>query len=562
MTVNYQLTPSSTTSSPDTSRFSLPCEFDQLASAYPEFHHELEGLNKRRKKHNNDRSPKKYSLSSQVNHSFNAALTRALLHSHFGLYMPSLPEGRLCPPVPNRCNYVAWLKQLLLRNSTDLHRFCNAGNNLQYKGIDIGTGVSAIYPLLLTSSLFAKSNEFGSNDTLSTKWKFIATDIDPIAIESASKNVQANHLQDEICVALVKESPSSSTSNGARGPLLAAMEAAKKESMFKQGGADISHNNELDNVECYPKFDFVMTNPPFYASVEEVTTPRAGDKRSRTDISINEGVYASADVTSEGGEVGFISALITDSSFFQNHVTWYTSLIAKRSSLDTIYHKLQSVEGIWGNRGQIRTVEFQHNNIYDENSERKKNDHNVRVRWGIAWTFERTVGRVSSCRVRGGLQSFVVSIAVSDDVIDANDEVSSRLLTYFSEVRDLSLKCIDQCRERNTDGMPSGGTKMRCITVIEERFSTSDGTPALQHEQDNTNLPQEGHFVIDAFISTKNTQQNSSNNVDVEVSLEVFAHTAFGTSLVNKICGQLPGEIGRTNRRWRRLLKRQEADMC
>ena len=305
---------------------------------------------------------------------------------------------------------------------------------------------------------------------------------------------------------------------------------------------------------------FVMTNPPFYASVEEVTAPRAGDKRSRTDISVNEGVYI-ADGTTEGGEVGFIEAILTDSSYFQNHVTWYTSLIAKRSSLDTIYQKLQSVEGIWGNRGQIRTVEFQHNNIYDENSEGKKNDRNARVRWGIAWTFERAVGRVSSCRVRGGLQSFVVSIAVSEDVKDAKNEVSSRLLTYFSEVRGLSLKCIDQYRERNTDGMPSDGTKERCIAVIEERFSTSDGAPALQHEQDNRNLPQEGHFVIDAFISTKNTQQNSSNNIDVEVSLEAFAHTAHGTSLVNKIRGQMPGEIGRTNRRWRRLLKRQDAEV-
>ena len=562
MTFTYQFTLSSTTSSPDASRFSLSCEFDQLASEYPEFHHELEGLNERRKNHSNYRSTKKCSLSSQVNHSFNAALTRALLHSHFGLCMPSLPEGRLCPPVPNRCNYVAWLKQLLISNSTDLYRFCNAGNNLQYKGIDIGTGVSAIYPLLLTTTLLAKSNELGHNDTLSTKWKFIATDIDPVAIESASKNVQANHLQDEICVSMVKEAASSSTSNVARGPLFAAMEAATKESMFKQEGADIKHNNELDNVACFPKFDFVMTNPPFYASVDEVTTPRAGDKRSRTDISINEGVYRSADVSSEGGEVGFTEAIITDSSFFQNHVTWYTSLIAKRSSLDTIYHKLQSVEGIWGNRGQIRTVEFQHNNMYEENSEIKKNDHNARVRWGIAWTFERAVGRVSSCRVRGGLQSFVVSIAISEEVKDANSEVSSRLLTYFSEVRDLSLKCIDQHRERNTGGIPNGGTKERCITVIEERFHTSDGASALQHEQDNSNLPQEGHFVIDAFISTKNTEQNSSNYVDVEVSLEAFAHTSHGTSLVNKIRGQLPGEIGRTNRRWRRLLKRQEAEMC
>eukprot|EP00984_Skeletonema_dohrnii_P007991 scaffold2944_cov155-Skeletonema_dohrnii-CCMP3373.AAC.8 len=559
MTFTYQFTLSSRTSSPDTSRFSLPCKFDQLASAYPEFYHELDGLKKRRRtEHDNDRSSTQ-TLSSQVNHSFNAALTRALLHNHFGLHMPSLPEGRLCPPVPNRCNYVAWLKQLVLSNSTDLYRFCNAGDashDLQYRGIDIGTGVSAIYPLLLTTNLFAKCSKLRCNDTQSTKWKFLATDIDPVAIESASKNVHANQLQDEIYVALVEQSPSSSTGNVARGPLYAAMEVAKKEFMFNQvEDADAKQNDEL-GVGNYPKFDFVLTNPPFYATIEEVTTPRAGDKRSRTDISVNEGVYTAANVESEGGEVGFIEAIIHDSSFFQNHVTWYTSLIAKRSSLDSIYQKLQSVEGIWGNRGQIRTVEFQQDNIYEENGERKKKEHNARVRWGIAWTFERTVGRIRSCMVRGGLQSFVVSIPVSDDVIDAVNEVSSRLITYFGGVRDLSLKCIVECRVRNTDGTTNGCVKERCITVIEERFS---GAATSHHEQDNRNLPHEGHFVMDAFISIKNKHQNSSDNVDVEVCLEMFVHTTYGMMLVNKIRGQMPGEIGRTNRRWRRLLKRQLA---
>jgi 23S rRNA (adenine1618-N6)-methyltransferase len=570
----YQFIPSSR----DTSRFSLSCNFDQLASAYPEFHHELEELKKRRKGHHdnyrsraaeeqtinqsgvaeNNIEKGSAALSSQVNHSFNAALTRALLHSHFELYMPSLPEGRLCPPVPNRCNYVSWLKHLLLSNSNDLYRFCNAAgqdglNDLQYNGIDIGTGVSAIYPLLLTTKLFAKSSEL-TCEAQSTKWTFLATDIDPVAIESASKNVQANHLQDEICVALVKEYTSALTCNVARGPLFAAMEVAKEESMFQNGNG--GKQDKLD--DGYPKFDFVMTNPPFYETVEEVTTPRAGDKRSRTDISINEGVFSSANVSSEGGDVGFVESIIRDSSFFQNYVTWYTSLIAKRSSLDAIYQKLQKVEGIWGNRGQIRTVEFQQDNMKEEIGESNKTQHSPRVRWGIAWTFERAVGRVSSCRVRGGLKSFYVSIPINDGIRDAVNEVSSRLITYFSEVSDVSLKCIDGYRERNTDDKSNGGPKDRCITVIEARFSSFVTAPTSHHEQDNRNLPCEGHFVIDAFVSIK--RQSSNGDVDVEVSLEAFAHTTYGAILVNKIRGgQMPGEIGRTNRKWRRLLRRQLA---
>jgi hypothetical protein len=113
----YHFTPSITASSShDTSRFSLACNFDRLASAYPQFHRELEELKKRRKQHDNNRSHvakeqthesdeakreggekriasiSTIALSSQVNHLFNAALTRALLHRHFELHMPSLPE--------------------------------------------------------------------------------------------------------------------------------------------------------------------------------------------------------------------------------------------------------------------------------------------------------------------------------------------------------------------------------------------------------------------------------------------------------------------------------------
>ena len=90
----------------------------------------------------------------------------------------------------------------------------------------------------------------------------------------------------------------------------------------------------------YPKFDFVMTNPPFYSTVNEASAPRAGDKRCRTDMSTNEGVYnpptgdmddeedANADGNTSksggGGDVGFITSIMNDSQHFKQHVSWYT----------------------------------------------------------------------------------------------------------------------------------------------------------------------------------------------------------------------------------------------
>jgi len=39
-------------------------------------------------------------------------LSRALLQSDFGLQL-DVPDDRLCPPIPNRWNYVSWMQGLI-----------------------------------------------------------------------------------------------------------------------------------------------------------------------------------------------------------------------------------------------------------------------------------------------------------------------------------------------------------------------------------------------------------------------------------------------------------------
>ena len=116
-----------------------------------------------------------YILYTNNTQLFNVSLTRALLNEHFQLQLPSLPEGHLCPPLPNRANYICWLNELIGGSEQDLYKFSTAasdddedddassanndnteanrndGHEWQCQGIDIGTGVSAIYPLLLTT---------------------------------------------------------------------------------------------------------------------------------------------------------------------------------------------------------------------------------------------------------------------------------------------------------------------------------------------------------------------------------------------------------------------------
>ena len=524
------------------------------------------------------------------------------------------------------------------------------------RGLDIGTGVSAIYPLLLTTSLFGDPvdccSSSSSDDELETagggdnddddtdhttttskchhrrkrQWTFLASDIDPVAIESARINIQANCLEDRIQLILVNAdandpaavaaAPSDDKSTEEeetpppRGPLFAAMSALRERSypVFdgndddEKAGSTMPEEEEL-LLSQYPKLDFVMTNPPFYASLKEATLPRAGDKRARTDMSTNESVYQRTTATATtiptsiengvdaddddddgggGGDVGFISSIIDDSQYFRHHVTWYTSLIAKRSSLETLLRRLETLDGVWGNRGQIRTVEFRQRNLEGGDNavmitKERVGISSPRVRWGIGWTYERASGRCSSCRIRGGLQSFEVWVHTSstdgvdddddddddDDTIlskSARDEVASRLCTYFENVRDIPLKCLQQMREYGDDDVdsPRGIEQSAwCITALEERFCNSipSCSNGMKNANDNENLPIEGHFVIDAFLECNDNTINANGEVCVRVILEMFSHTKYGSACIDKIRNSLPGEIGRTNRRWRRLLK-------
>ncbi|KAG9018233.1 hypothetical protein FRB90_011802 [Tulasnella sp. 427] len=211
-------------------------------------------------------------------------LTQALLHRDFGLEMHSLPNDRLCPPIPNRLDYVLWIQDIV----DEVAELDSGAPSVL--GIDVGTGASAIYTLLACR--------------LRSNWKMIGTDIDKNSFASAEKNVTANRLQEQITLHLSKPD----------------------ERIF----TPIFENPDK-------RFSFTMCNPPFYSTFSEaVNSPVIKEFDS---FAVCTG--AEVEMVTEGGEVGFVRRMILESKELKERCRWYTSLLGKSSSVPPLIEALK-----------------------------------------------------------------------------------------------------------------------------------------------------------------------------------------------------------------------------
>ncbi|KAI1491297.1 hypothetical protein F5X96DRAFT_486255 [Biscogniauxia mediterranea] len=212
-------------------------------------------------------------------------LTKTLLKLDFGIQI-DLPMDRLCPPVPNRHNYILWLKALLDSSAPSYSDRYDPTRRV--KGLDIGTGASLIYPLLGCAQ---------------RPWSFIATDVDPKSLSYARKNAELNSYQTRIRI-------------------------------VDRGITDLLV--PLDELG-EDTIDFVMVNPPFYAC--EVELQDLARQKLRPPNSACTG--APVEMVCEGGEVGFVKRIIDESLVLRERVQWYTSMLGKQSSLDALVDTLK-----------------------------------------------------------------------------------------------------------------------------------------------------------------------------------------------------------------------------
>jgi 23S rRNA A1618 N6-methylase RlmF len=465
--------------------------FEELARHYPAFQTAWSETRQRQKESHG-------SFSSCITQEFTIALTRALLQAQFQLQLPYLESHHLCPPVPNRFFYVHWIHSSLLTM-----------NERTGWGMDIGTGATCIYPLLATRCLDCN---------------MLATDIDAQALSLAKRNVEANQMDDKIHLLQVPPSHSQDPSRRPPGGPL------------QRGLAAWGRPQQ--------RFDFVMTNPPFYDpndnSMEHVA-PRAGDGRDRTAMTVSEGNYP-------GGEIGFVTELLADSLRARQSSKWFSSMLGKKTS----FIKLQKLVVHMLGPAHVVATEYGPGQY---------------TRWFLAWTLEQPLALAPLARIKHANDAFLVTAieGISSAAAAAVAEVTSRIRAFCESSPggwDLTMDTEIASTPSNHPVLVIKEAMPLAVTNFVDESMPNANIPelvlsALQGQDNSTLLPDEGHFVIRIHLqqATPNHNNNNEGN-DVKVQLECYGHSSRGIKAIEKIRNNVEGEVCQTNRKWRRIRQR------
>ncbi|KAL3730868.1 hypothetical protein ACJRO7_027831 [Eucalyptus globulus] len=231
---------------------------------------------------------------------FNATreLTRVLLLHDQGLHW-WIPDGQLCPTVPNRSNYIHWIEDLL--SSEIIPKINNNADNI--RGFDIGTGANCIYPLLGASLL---------------GWSFVGTDMMDVALEWAERNVKTNpQISNLIEIRKVNTCMDAVLGEDSKEDLQCYGSKTNPSNSIGSESAPVPSSRRDDAVEenSYSgppilfgvvrdgeTFDFCMCNPPFFESMEEAgLNPKTSCGGTPQEM------------VCPGGEKAFITRIIEDS---------------------------------------------------------------------------------------------------------------------------------------------------------------------------------------------------------------------------------------------------------
>jgi 23S rRNA (adenine1618-N6)-methyltransferase len=235
-------------------------------------------------------------------------LNKAILNYYYGIKYWEFPNENLCPPIPGRAEYIHYVADLLSEN--------NNGKIPLGKSVtclDIGIGANCIYPIIGVTEY---------------KWNFIGSDINAESIKSAQNIVNSN--------------------SSLKGKVI-----CKKQNHPKFIFRGV--------IAKQDKIDISICNPPFHSSIEEATKGTArkienltGQKTYSPKLNFsginNELVYS-------GGEIQFITNMISESKEIAKCCFWFSTLVSKESNLKRIYKILNK-----NKPSDIRTINIRTGN--------------------------------------------------------------------------------------------------------------------------------------------------------------------------------------------------------
>ncbi len=227
-------------------------------------------------------------------------LNKALLNHFYGVTYWDIPSGFLCPPIPGRADYIHYIADLLASSNDGV-----IPRGSMVRVLDVGVGANCVYPIIGT-------REYG--------WKFVGSEINPIAVQSADAIIKSNSsLANQIQIRLQH----------------------KSNALFE----GIWNEKE--------QFDVTLCNPPFHtseSSMKAESERKWKGIKGKKSSTLNFGGQSN-ELWCEGGEEAFVCRMVKESKTYSDRCYWFTSLIAKQASLPAIYRTLKQVGAV-----QVKTI--------------------------------------------------------------------------------------------------------------------------------------------------------------------------------------------------------------
>jgi 23S rRNA (adenine1618-N6)-methyltransferase len=219
-------------------------------------------------------------------------LNAALLKHYYDIQNWDIPPGYLCPPIPGRADYIHHVADLLAAGNQD-----NIPTGPKVRCLDIGVGANCVYPII-------GHKVYG--------WSFVGSDIDPEAITSANKIIEAN-------------------------PQLKDAVECRQQSNPDDIFVGIIQEGEI--------FDLTICNPPFHTSMQAAQTGTLRKLRNLNQEKVliptlNFGGQ-NKELWCRGGEEKFVLDMVRQSRQFATSCFWFSSIVSNQAHLKSIYKALE-----------------------------------------------------------------------------------------------------------------------------------------------------------------------------------------------------------------------------